>query len=41
MCGGTTTVDQGFDSGNVQGLVTVSLHELGATYEGVLPGLLG
>ena len=35
------TVDQGFDTVNVQGLITVSLHELGATYEGVLPGLLG
>ena len=35
------TVDQGFDTVNVQGLCTVSLDELGATYEGVLPGLLG
>ena len=35
------TVDQGFDTVNAQGLFTVSLHELGATYEGVLPGLLG
>ena len=34
-------VDQGFDTVNVQGLFTVSLDELGATYEGVLPGLLG
>ncbi len=35
------TVDQGFDTVNVQGLFTVSLDELGATYEGVLPGILG
>ena len=35
------TVDQGFDTVNVQGLFTVSLDELGATYEGVLPGLFG
>jgi hypothetical protein len=35
------TLDQGFDTVNVQGLLMVSLDELGATYEGVLPGLLG
>ena len=35
------TVDQGSDTVNVQGLFTVSLDELGVTYEGVLPGLLG
>ena len=35
------TVDRGVDTRNVQGLFTVSLDELGATYEVVLPGLLG
>jgi phosphoribosylformylglycinamidine synthase len=35
------TVDQGSDTVNVQGLFTVSLDELGVTYEDVLPGLLG
>lgn len=35
------TVDQGFDTVNVQGPFTVSLDELGVTYEGALPGLLG
>jgi len=35
------TVAQGFDTVNVQGLCTVSLHELGATSEGVLSGRLG
>ena len=35
------TVDQGSDTVNVQGLFTVSLDDLGVTYEGVLPGLLG
>lgn len=34
-------VDKGFDTVSVQGLFTVSLDELGVTYEGVLPGLLG
>ena len=35
------TVDQGSDTVDVQGLCMVSLDELGVTYEGVLPGLLG
>jgi phosphoribosylformylglycinamidine synthase subunit PurL len=34
-------VDQGSDAVEVQGLFTVSLEELRATYEGVLPGLFG
>jgi len=34
-------VDQGSDAIEVQGLFTVSLDDLRATYEGVLPGLFG
>jgi phosphoribosylformylglycinamidine synthase len=34
-------VDQGSDSVEVQGLFTVPLDELRATYEDVLPGLFG
>jgi phosphoribosylformylglycinamidine synthase len=34
-------VDQGSDSVEVQGLFTVSLDELRATYERVLPELFG
>jgi phosphoribosylformylglycinamidine synthase len=34
-------VDQGSDAVEVQGLFTVPLAELRATYEGVLPGLFG
>jgi phosphoribosylformylglycinamidine synthase len=34
-------VDQGSDALEVQGLFAVSLEELRATYEGVLPGLFG